>query len=269
MATALYQALPPASDPDQADQPGEGRKLLLFSDSRQAAAYFAPYLEDSYTRLQRRRLVFAGAVQAHQDGPDVRLSDIAHHATRLSTRLGVFKRHHSSQDRRRQLALWIQQEIVSLDERNALEGTGLLRWELLREDQWNAPRPLIDLGLTEAEAWHLVEELLRTIRSQGAVSTPDDVDPNDDAFDPRRGPIYMRSTGAESKRKVLSWLPTRRRNRRVDYLQRVLQRLGRDDDPATVLDGIWRWLITGPAKEWLAQTTVPQLGWSTNSTTRF
>ena len=40
--------------------PGEGRKLLAFSDSRQAAAYFAPYLEDSYGRLQRRRLITEG-----------------------------------------------------------------------------------------------------------------------------------------------------------------------------------------------------------------
>jgi hypothetical protein len=44
IATALYQALPPADNEVEADQPGQGRKLLLFSDSRQAAAFFAPYL---------------------------------------------------------------------------------------------------------------------------------------------------------------------------------------------------------------------------------
>ena len=60
LSTSLYQALPPAPDPEQADQPGEGRKLLLFSDSRQAAAFFAPYLETSYEAIQHRRLILQG-----------------------------------------------------------------------------------------------------------------------------------------------------------------------------------------------------------------
>jgi len=53
LATALYQALPPSGDEELADQPGEGRKLLLFSDSRQAAAFFAPYLETTYAAIQQ------------------------------------------------------------------------------------------------------------------------------------------------------------------------------------------------------------------------
>ena len=39
LTTALYQAQPPAANDALADQPGEGRKLLTFSDSRQAAAF--------------------------------------------------------------------------------------------------------------------------------------------------------------------------------------------------------------------------------------
>jgi len=60
LATALYQAQPPAADDALADQPGEGRKLLSFSDSRQAAAFFAPYLEMSYSSIQHRRLILEG-----------------------------------------------------------------------------------------------------------------------------------------------------------------------------------------------------------------
>lgn len=86
------------------------------------------------------------------------------------------------------------------------------------------------------------------------------MDPSDEAFDPRRGPIWVREQGSEPKRKVLSWLPTRGRNRRVDYLARVLSTLGRDDDPAQVLAGIWRVLTHGPAKEWLRAENQPGIG---------
>ena len=68
LSTALYQALPPSVEAEQADQPGQGRKLLLFSDSRQAAAFFAPYLQASYQTIQHRRLILDGLERATRDG---------------------------------------------------------------------------------------------------------------------------------------------------------------------------------------------------------
>ena len=68
LSTALYQALPPADLAEHADQPGEGRKLLLFSDGRQAAAFFAPYLQTSYGTIQHRRLIVQGLERATAHG---------------------------------------------------------------------------------------------------------------------------------------------------------------------------------------------------------
>src|SRR5262249_54091630 len=81
LSTSLYQALPPAPDPAQADQPGEGRKLLLFSDSRQAAAFFAPYLETSYETIQHRRLILDGLRAAAVLG-EVGVDDLAFHVAK-------------------------------------------------------------------------------------------------------------------------------------------------------------------------------------------
>jgi hypothetical protein len=233
--------------------------LLLFSDSRQAAAYFAPYLTDSYARLQRRRLVYRGALDAAAAGDDARLGDVVYHAARAADAAGVFQRSDSAQARERQVALWSQQEIVDLDERNTLEGTGLVSWTLLRDPTWRAPDPLTALGLTSEESLDLLEELVRTLRQQGAVSTPDGVSARDEAFDPRRGPIFVRLTGAERKRKVLSWLPTRGVNRRLDYLRRVLAALGAPEEPLPLLHGMWRLLTESPV-DWLRATTEPSLG---------
>ena len=67
IATSLYQRIPASTLAADRDRPGEGRKLLMFSDSRQSAAYFAPYLEDSYARVQRRRLIAQGLISAVRD----------------------------------------------------------------------------------------------------------------------------------------------------------------------------------------------------------
>ena len=56
LTTVLYGHLPP--DPTKPYLPGGGRKLLCFSDSRQQAAQFAPYMQGTYNNLLRRRVLF-------------------------------------------------------------------------------------------------------------------------------------------------------------------------------------------------------------------
>jgi len=97
-------------------------------------------------------------------------------------------------------------EVVSTDDRQSLEGQGLMRVELGREPGWRLPPALSALGLSDQESWDLLGELARSLRQQGAITMPEGVDPRDEQFDPRRGPIYVRCEGAEPKRKVLSWL---------------------------------------------------------------
>ncbi len=260
LTTALYQELPPVETGQMAELPGQGRKLLLFSDSRQAAAYFAPYLEDSYGDLQRRRLVLQGLESGDRDAAGLRSDDLVVHVARAAESVGMFERRASRQAKERQAALWVHQELLSLDERMSLEGLGLVQLRLEGDAAWSVPPALLSLGLTEDEAWAFLEELLRTLKQQGAVTTPEEVDAKDEAFDPRRGPIWVREQGSEAKRKVLSWLPTRGSNRRIDYVRRVLTALGRSEDPERVLAGVWRLVTEGPQKEWLRAEVQPVLG---------
>ena len=220
LATALYQALPAADD--LADRPGGGRKLLAFSDSRQAAAFFAPYLESSHSLVQQRRLILDGLARATARDATCTVDDLIEATAAAAGDAGVFGRRESRQGRRREAARWVMRELVALDERQSLEGLGLLRVRLDRDPSWPPPRPLLDLGLTGEECWLLLAELLRTLRLQGALTMPEEVDPADEMFDPRRGPIYVRGDGAEARLKVLSWLPTRGVNKRLDYLRRLL-----------------------------------------------
>ena len=258
LSTSLYQSLPPAPAPEQADQPGEGRKLLLFSDSRQAAAFFAPYLETSYETIQHRRLILQGLQRAAAGG-EVSVSDLAYHVAKAADEAHVFARKMTAQERQRHTALWVMEELVTLEDRQSLEGRGLMRVSIARKPGWQLPKAFASLGLDETETWDLLAELVRIVRQQGAVSMPEGVAANDEAFDPRRGPIYVRCTGPEPKRKVISWLPARGVNRRLDYVARLLAALGSQAKPEMVLEKCWEFL-KGLPDGWLESTSDPKLG---------
>jgi len=91
ITTALYQALPAADDDAEADLPGQGRKLLLFSDSRRAAAFFAPYLETSYQTIQHRRLIAEALSRAAADEA-AHVDDVAYHLVRAADVAHIFQR---------------------------------------------------------------------------------------------------------------------------------------------------------------------------------
>lgn len=260
LTTALYQQLPAVENGDLAEKPGGGRKLLLFSDSRQAAAFFAPYLEDSYASMQHRRLVLQGLQAGDPDREGIRSDDLVPEVIKAADAVQVFHRRDSRQSKQRQVGLWVHQELLSLDERMSLEGLGLVQIRLERDPSWRTPPALISLGLTDDEAWNFLEELVRSLKIQGAVTTAADVDASDEAFEPRRGPIYVRQLGSEPRKKVLSWLPTRGSNRRLDFVAKVLTSLGSPADPMDVLAGVWKLLTEGPMKEWLQADMVAGLG---------
>lgn len=261
IATSLYQNLPPGLDEKDADLPGEGRKLLTFSDSRQAAAYFAPYLEESYERVQRRRLISQGLIASSADEQSAGVEDLIFETRKAAKKARVFPGRMTAQQELRRVAPWIMAEVVATDDRQSLEGLGLVSMVLYRDPSWPAPKPLLDLGFAPDEAWSFLQELVRTLRQQGAVTLPEDVPPNHEIFAPRLGPIRARLSGPEPIRKVLSWLPGKGTNRRVDYTRRVLAALSVDADPSTLLRNIWAF-VTNPNSpvDWLRSSTEQGLG---------
>jgi ATP-dependent helicase YprA (DUF1998 family) len=251
LATSLYQALPASVDEEMEKLPGEGRKLLVFSDSRQDAAFFAPYLERTYEQVLRRRLIMKALLEDHagREG-HLRLQDLTRRLQQQAEKAGLFLQRQSYDERQRLVATWLMQELIAWDKRINLEGLGLLRFRLVRPDRWSPPQTLLDppWSLSPEEAWQLLCLLLDTLRQQGAVTFPDNVDARDEAFAPRNRELFMRSDRADASRGIFSWTPTRGNNRRLDILTRLLARTTTLSDQernrvaAEALRGIWNHL---------------------------
>ncbi|WP_422936260.1 DEAD/DEAH box helicase [Sinomonas sp. P47F7] len=257
LVTELYPHLPHASGDVQSSLPGGGRKLLAFSDSRQQAAFFAPYLESSYSRLAQRRVLFAAISDSTLGDVAPSARDVAVAASRIASAANFFERGDTEIHRRATASTWTQGELFGIDRGQSLEGVGLVWWQ--PRDFGGLPllAPLASIGLTGVEVRALVFTLLDTLRRQGAVAALDQVNLQDSFFEPRLGPIFFRSAGANPRKKVLSWVPTRGKNSRSDYLIRVLETVAADSDKVDdFLHGIFQALTSplSPTAHWFKQT---------------
>jgi len=257
LATHLYEQIPPARDPQLAAKPGAGRKLLIFADSRQDAAFFAPYLNRTHHQLLRRRLIVQ-VLAAQEDQENLpAIEDMPGWLAPAAEAAGMFDSSQSALERKRETLKWVMAEFVTWDRRNATEGTGLVvfrprvsREKLVKEGGYPPALTKDPWNLSPDEAIDLLTLLLNTVRQTGAVTYPDGVLATDDIFAPRNRELFIRMS--ETGRGILSWLPMRHTNRRIELLERLLQRTAphlteseRHERALHALGGIWRFLTLG------------------------
>lgn len=270
LATSLYQLVPRERGDRAAELPGQGRKLLAFADSRQDAAFFAPYLERTYQQILRRRLILK-ILTEDPDGSTgrLRLDDLVSRLMRQAEAATLFAPDQSYDERTRLARQWLAQEFVALDYRIGLEGLGLLNYRLVPPDRWEPPPVLLapPWNLSRDEAWDLLALLLNTLRQQGAVTFPPNVDPRDEAFAPRNVELFIGEV-ADEKHNVLGWLPRRGGNRRLDFLQRLLVKRNNifpdqaQSDALKTLRSIWTYLTDRDSRwrDHLVVESRPQIG---------
>lgn len=242
VATDLYQELPRSADERLAERVGEGRKLLTFSDSRQDAAFFAPYLERTYQRSVQRRLIADAIVELSSTEPP-RPDDLVLSIRRAAEHRFVLDPDAGGLTNANEVSAWIAQELLALDRRQSLEGTGTAEISVAFPRRFEPPRPLLALGFDEREVEDLLRLLLDTVRSGGAITMPEGVDVRDERFAPRNFEFGLREAGSETG--VITWVPGSAMNRRLEILAKALNAKGSDTDPKVLLVDIWRYLTDG------------------------
>lgn len=232
-------------DPSITDE--GSRQLLIFSDSRQDAAFYATYLDNTYSQILRRRLILK-TLEKYKNKAITnkwRLVDLVNSIKNYIQEANIFPEK-SPQQIENEAWKWVLYEFLAIDRRNSLEGLGCLGFSLVKPEDFIMQGPLKNdpWNLNDDEIWLLFQILLDSFRKNGAVLFPENIDPKDDFFKPRNSEYFFKQKHS-IKGEVYSWSPTSKGilNSRLDFLLRLCKYGLRKDisyeDCEKMLDDIW------------------------------
>jgi len=239
LATALYQNL-------EKERVRE-KKILTFSDSRQDAAFFAPYLEFTYKRILFRRLM-VDALSRNSLLQDYRLSSLCEDVLKLAEEHSIFDSSMDFKEKRKEVWKWILQDFCGVwDRRNSLEGVGLVSFMPVIPQGWKPMKELQEppWNLSEEEVICVYQALLNTLRYNMAITFPDDgPGPQDEFFAPKNREYKFRGECSDTKKGIYSFIPALGRlNARLEYLKKVYKQIAGNDDESDesrkLLGKIW------------------------------
>ena len=160
IATALHGLLP------------EGRrKILSFADSRQEAAFFAWYAEDSYTKVRDRNFILRALKSETVDDEGLSIDDLQTRLKKQWEDAGLFKESDTSEAKNREMLKIIYREVLADEKRISLEGVGLAKWFVKIPNSLQPPEEMRDEPwcLTEREAQELLAYLLDDLRTKRVI----------------------------------------------------------------------------------------------------
>ena len=166
IATALHELLPE-----------DRRRVLTFADSRQDAAFFAWYAEDTYEKVRDRNLMLRAMREGLFDPEGLSIDDLRNRLLKQWEKADLFGGADTKEGKSRKVLAAILREALTDERRLSLSGVGLVRWsvkipdnliisEAMRQPPWN---------LTDKEAHSLLGYLLDELRLRFAMELPDDV----------------------------------------------------------------------------------------------
>ena len=183
---AIYNSLPPSGDRMSRSFPGQGRKLLIFSDSRQKAARFAPYLELTRDALASRWLIHKAVKEAGGDTSMVSADTAVDFMVRTAEDLGLYLLDDQDELKNEFKRRIVQEFCLSTVWRSSLEALAVVQVPINLGKPFEPPESLVKCGFSEEESRSLFQFFLQTMRIQKAVDLPPPLSPLDEAFEPNR-----------------------------------------------------------------------------------
>lgn len=250
LTRSLYQCIPPNKmktveddlfgDDEDIDEELLGRKLLVFSDSRQEAAFFASFLQTKYNNILWRNAIIheLGNLEEYDD---IRIDSMVKTIVRYGKQKNLFETGLDDIEKQRLIQTILIKEFMNSEKQIGLEGLGLISFTPEKPDKWsklNISKLGIDpeLDITIDELWDLYTIMFNSLRDLYAVTYPDLVEMSDPAFAPRNKEVYFKLEAEKSVQgnTILGWLPKEKvNNRRLDFIQKLYKSRGFSKEEAT------------------------------------
>lgn len=255
IATALYKELPK-----------DRNKVLAFADSRQEAAFFAWYLDDSYRYLLNRNLIYKAAQRLYpyaQEG--ISLREIATELRKLFSEKKVLPQARGDLESRRDVWLSLYREFLTDEPRISLEGVGLVFWTIKWSKWFMVPQFLKTppWSLTDQQARNLIFILVDTMRFDGAVELQSEkgVTLNWNDLNLQGSQVRYQISNPRGVKYLRGW--DNRQAKRAQFLAKLLLRLREGlskeaalDIAVDTLSRIWEYLCQSDEK---ASTSLDRL----------
>lgn len=205
------------------------RQFLVFSDSRQSAAYYATYMEESYNKFLRKRVIYEVVSKSDYD---LSISELINEVTAIFEQNKIFNQN----DCREEAYKSVFFELFSLDRRYSLEGLGLMQFYI----NFNEVKEIMNLTLEETN--RMLQECCNFFKHKGAVkykyNIPKEVK---EYFTYSLNETYINLSDSKPKENIFSWITSRNNNSRVKFIEKILNLSTSDSNE--LLEGIWEYIL--------------------------
>ena len=220
IATALHELLPENK-----------RKVLAFADSRQEAAFFAWYAEESYERLRDRNFIFRAICRQWIDPEGLSIDDLRGRLLQQWESADLFGSANTNENKTRRVLTSILREVLTDERRLSLSGVGLVKWAFRLPSNLVVPDAMrrAPWSFTDGEARRLIAYLLDDLRGRRAMALPDGAaTPSWDDISPRPQSAYC--SGPPGKKKNVSQWGSPQSSVVRHFLRRLLKHSDLPDD---------------------------------------
>lgn len=217
-----------------------GRKLLIFSDNRQEAAFFAGFFEKKYRLIMWRKAIISCLNDA--DDNTLRMDDLIMRVKVYAEKNGLYsddistKTSMTDDQMLAMAAHYVTQEFLNPDTLTGLEGLGYIN---IFPDIPQIKKSLID-GMEINDFKNTLIYMFDTLRQKGVVTYHDSIKATDDFFAPRNHVGYFRQQNSKKgKEYIFGFIPQESTpNKRLNILKKVSRELGVPEEDVDSLSRI-------------------------------